>query len=125
MFDLIKKSNMKTDSKLYFLKVLLIFQTVGLLLYTVIAIKNDGLNFLSRAQEFALSMKWMGQFALDFQCYLTLSALWIAWRNKFTGKSILIAVFAMTLGILVFAPYLLHLIFKENGSLKRVLVGNR
>ena len=116
---------MKRDSKLYILKALLIVQTIGLLLYTIVAIRNDGFNFLSRAQEFALSMKWMGQFALDFQCYLTLSALWIAWRNKFTGKSILIALFAMVLGIIVFAPYLLYLIFKENANLIKVLVGNR
>lgn len=116
---------MKADSKQYFLKTLLIVQTIGLLSYTIIVMKNDGFNFLSRAQEFALSMKWMGQFALDLQFYLILSALWIAWRNKFTGKSILMAMFAMILGILVFAPYLLYLIFRENGSLKKVLVGNR
>ena len=112
-------------SKLYFLKALLITQTIALLAYTIIAMKNDGFNFVSRAQEFALSMKWMGQFALDFQCYLMLSALWIAWRNKFTGQSILIALIAMTLGIIVFAPYLLYLIFKEKGNLKNVLVGYR
>ncbi len=116
---------MKRDPKLYFLKALLIVQTIGLLVYTIITIKNDGFNFLSRAQEFALSMKWMGQFALDFQCYLILSAFWISWRNKFSGKSILIALFAMIFGIIVFAPYLLYLIFKENGNLNKVLVGDR
>lgn len=100
-------------------------QTVGLFIYTVIAIQNDGANFLARAQEFVTSMTWMGQFALDFQCYLILSALWIAWRNKFSAKSIAIAIAAMILGIIVFAPYLLYLLFKETGDLKRVLIGNR
>ena len=107
------------------LKGLLIIQTVGLFIYTIIAIQNDGGNFLARALEFATSLTWMGQFALDFQCYLVLSALWIAWRNKFSIKSILIAVIAMILGIIVFAPYLLFLLTKEKGNLKRVLIGDR
>lgn len=107
------------------LKGLLIIQTIGLLIYTIIAIQNDGANFLERAQEFVASMTWMGQFTLDFQCYLMLSALWIAWRNKFSVNSIIIAIVAMILGIILFAPYLLYLVSKENGNLKRVLIGNR
>lgn len=112
-------------NKLYTLKALLLVQTIGLLIYTVIAIQNDGGNFLARALEFATSLTWMGQFALDFQCYLMLSALWIAWRDNFSIKSILIAVVAMILGIIVFAPYLLFLLTKEKGNLKRILIGDR
>ncbi|WP_461443218.1 hypothetical protein [Maribacter sp.] len=111
--------------KQLFLKVLLVLQTIGLLIYTIIAIKNDGGNFLARAQEFILSMKWIGQFSLDFQCYLMLSALWIAWRNKFSGQSIAFSIIALMLGIIVFAPYLLYLLIKEKGDLKRVLIGER
>lgn len=116
---------MKQENKHYFLKGLLIVQTLGVLIYTVIAIKNDRGNFLIRAQEFVLSLKWIGQFTLDFNCYLVLSALWIAWRNKFSGQSIAVAIMAMILGILVFAPYLLYLISVEKGNLKTVLIGKR
>jgi hypothetical protein len=116
---------MKVGKKQTFLKGLLIIQTLGLLLYTIIAIQNDGGNFLARAIEFITSLMWKGQFALDFQCYLILSALWVAWRNKFSVNSIVIAVVAMILGIIVFAPYLLYLLSKEQGDLKRVLIGNR
>jgi len=112
-------------NKLYALKALLIVQTIGLLIYTVIAIQNDGIEFLARFQEFATSLTWMGQFTLDFQCYLLLSALWIAWRNKFSSKSIILAIVAMILGIIVFAPYLLYLISKEKGNLKTILIGDR
>lgn len=122
---MINKINMKQENKHYFLKGLLIIQTLGLLIYTVIAIQNDGFSFFERAIEFAMSMTWMGQFALDFQCYLILSALWVAWRNKFSIKSILIAVVALILGIIVFAPYLFYLLAKEKGDLKRVLIGDR
>lgn len=100
-------------------------QAIGVLIYTIIAVKNDGGNFLERAQEFVFSLTWMGQFALDFSCYLILSALWIAWRNKFTASSILMAILASILGIIVFAPYLLFLIFKEKGDLTKIMVGNR
>ncbi len=116
---------MNNNPKHYLLKALLIIQTIGILAYTLIVFQNDGFNFLMRAQEFALSMKWMGQFALDFQCYLILSGIWIMWRDRFSGRSILIALMAMTLGILVFAPYILYLITKEKGDLKAVLVGDR
>ena len=116
---------MEANKNYTFLTGLLIIQTVGLLIYTIIAIQNDGANFLTRAQEFLTSMTWMGQFALDFQCYLILSALWIAWRNKFSAKSIVMAIVAMILGIIVFAPYLLYLLSKEKGDLKGVLIGDR
>ncbi|WKK82931.2 hypothetical protein [Marivirga arenosa] len=116
---------MEVGKKQKFLKGLLIIQTLGLLIYTVIAIQNDGGNFLARAIEFATSLTWMGQFALDFQCYLILSALWVAWRNNFSINSIVIAIVAMILGIIIFAPYLLFLLSKEKGDLKRVLIGNR
>lgn len=118
-------TNIQTQSRKSFFGALLLVQTIGMLFYTVIALKNDGFNFITRAQEFVLSMAWMGQFTLDFQCYLMLSALWIAWRNKFTGKAIVLALAAMILGIIVFAPYVLFLLNREKGDLKRVLLGDR
>jgi hypothetical protein len=47
------------------------------------------------------------------------------WRNEFSGKSIIVGIVAMILGIVFFAPYLQWLMNKENGNLKRVLVGDR
>ncbi|MEQ8238155.1 MAG: hypothetical protein RIA69_03035 [Cyclobacteriaceae bacterium] len=117
---------MKTDQNNHFaFKSLLVLQTVGLLTYTIIAINNDGSNFLSRALEFSMSLKWIGQFTLDFNCYLILSALWIMWRDKFSNSSIIFGVIAGILGIIVFAPYLLFLLSQEKGDLKKVFVGNR
>lgn len=107
------------------LKALLLLQTIGLLVYTFLAIQNDGPNFLLRAKAFVSSLTWMGQFALDFSCYLMLSGLWIMWRNKFRTKGIVIAFAAMVLGIVFFAPYLIYLLRKEQGNLKNVLLGDR
>ncbi len=108
-----------------FFKTLLVVQTIGLLVYTFIAFKTDGVDLFSVFLANVKSLTWIGQFNLDFLCYLTLSGLWIIWRNKFSGNSILIGIVAMILGIVFFAPYLLWLIHKENGDLKRVLVGDK
>ena len=113
------------NNKHYTFKFLLVLQTLGLLIYTGIAIQNDGVNFVGRFLEFIFSMKWMGQFTLDFQCYLILSALWIAWRNKYSRNSIVLAVVAAILGIIIFAPYILYLLSKEDGDISKVLIGDR
>jgi len=47
------------------------------------------------------------------------------WRNKFSASSIIIAVIATIIGIMVFAPYVLYLVQKEDGDLKKVLLGDR
>jgi hypothetical protein len=54
-----------------------------------------------------------------------LSGIWIVWRNKFAPVSILVAVVAMIIGIMAFAPYLLYLLITEKGDLKKVLLGER
>jgi hypothetical protein len=113
---------MKNNS---FLKIILVIQTLGLLLYSFIAFRSEGANLWDIFYSNILSLNWNGQFNLDFLCYLLLSALWIMWRNKFSGKSIILGALASILGIVVFAPYLLFLISKEKGDLKQVFVGNR
>lgn len=106
-------------------KTLLIIQTTTLLVYTFIAFKNEGADLLSVFLTNIQSLNWNGQFNADFMCYLTLSGIWIMWRNKFTLSSIIIAIIAMIMGIIVFAPYLLYLFFKEKGDAKKFLIGNR
>ena len=104
---------------------LLISQTAVIIVYTVIAINNEGANFFAIAFSNIQSLTWNGQFSLDFSCYLTLSGIWIMWRNKFKPLFIFIGFAAMILGIMFFAPYLLYLLTKEDGDLKKVLLGDR
>ena len=106
-------------------KTLLIVQTIGLLTYTLVAYQAKGADLFSVFIHNVTSLNWSGQFNLDFLCYLTLSGFWIMWRNKFTTKSIILGTLAMVLGIVLFAPYLFWLTNKENGDLKRVLIGDR
>lgn len=107
------------------LRLLLVLQTVVVMVYTLIAFNNEGANlfgiFLSNIQ----SLSWNGQFNLDFSAYLILSGLWIMWRNKYNISSILFGIVASIVGIIVFAPYLLYLLWKEKGDLKKVIIGDR
>ncbi|MXS69999.1 hypothetical protein GSF70_02060 [Flavobacteriaceae bacterium W22] len=108
-----------------FLKVLLALQALAVLVYTILVFQKEGADLLSVFIANIKNIDWNGQFNLDFSSYLTLSALWIMWRNHFSGSSIVIAIIAGVIGIIVFAPYVLLLLIKEKGDLKKVLVGNR
>jgi hypothetical protein len=111
--------------KQFFLKSLLVIQALALLAYTVYTGSLNGWSFLDVVIQNVQGLNWNGQFTLDFSCYLMLTALWIMWRSKFSITSIIIGIIAMTSGIVVFAPYLLYLLVKEDGDLKRVLIGDR
>lgn len=112
-------------NKHLFLKSLLVIQTILLIGYTIYATQANGWDLLQVFVQNIMSLSWNGQFNLDFSSYLTLSALWIMWRNQFSVKSIAIGVTAMIIGFIVFAPYLLYLLTIEKGDLRKVLIGNR
>lgn len=107
------------------LKSLMIIQTVALFVYTGFALKNEGWTLFSIAANNIAALNWNGQFNLDFSCYLTLSGIWIMWRGKFSMGSIIMALIAMIIGIMAFAPYLLYLLAKEKGNLHKVLLGEQ
>jgi hypothetical protein len=109
----------------FLFQTLLIVQAIGLLTYTFFAFQKDGADLFSVFVNNIVTVNWSGQFNLDFLCYLSLSGIWIMWRNKFSLQSILLGLIAMVLGIVLFSPYLLWLIFRENGNLKNVLIGDR
>lgn len=66
-----------------FLKLLVIIQTLVLIIYTAYAIKNEGWTLFNVFINNLTALNWNGQFNLDFSCYLTLSGVWIMWRNRF------------------------------------------
>lgn len=108
-----------------FLKILLSILTLVVFVYTILVFQKEGADLFSVFLGNVKSLNWSGQFNLDFMSYLTISGLWVMWRNHFSGKSIVIGLAAMILGIIFFAPYVLVLLMQEKGDLKKVLVGNR
>lgn len=106
-------------------KVLLVLFTLGICIYTISVIKNYGFDLVTPFFGQMTAWTWTGQFLFDFQTYLVLSGLWVAWRNKFSAQGILLALIATVFGIMFLAPYLLILSFKENGNMKRILLGKQ
>jgi hypothetical protein len=103
--------------------LLLILQTLGIVVYSMFSFINEGPNLFAVFFDNLKSLNWNGQFNLDFMSYLTISGIWIMWREKFSLTSIITGISAMILGILFFAPYLIFLFYKENTSIKKVLIG--
>jgi hypothetical protein len=112
-----------SSNKQTLLQALLAIQTLAIVIYTAFAITNEGLSLFQIFNNNMMSLGWNGQFNLDFSSYLTLSGLWIMWRNQFSLPFILFAFAAMIIGIMLFAPYLIYLLIVEKGDLKKVLLG--
>ena len=106
-------------------KALLVVMAVGLLIYTLMAVGNEGVNLFASTLPAVPQFGWQGQFHLDFVTYLMLSGLWIAWRHEFSGAGIALAIGASLIGIMFFAVYLLIAINKADGDMRQVLLGDR
>ncbi|WP_298148720.1 hypothetical protein [Flavobacterium sp.] len=112
-----------SKNKLTFLKIFLVLQVLLVLVYTGLTINNAGWSLFHVFINDILAVSWNGQFNIDFSSYLVLSGVWILWRNKFSSKSIFLALAAAIIGFIVFGSYLLYLSIKEKGDVTRILVG--
>ena len=92
--------------------------------YTAIVIANHGLNLFPAFFGDMAAMGWAGQFNLDFMCMLGLSALWTAWRNGFSAGGLGLAVVAFFGGTPFLTIYLLYLLARTGGDMRRVLLGD-
>lgn len=101
----------------------LIVMIVALGAYTVIVIANHGMNLVPIFFSDIAKMGWPGQFNADFAGFLTLSALWLAWRHHFSPTGFMLGVLGLCGGIMFLAPYLLVASYKANGDVKELLLG--
>lgn len=107
------------------LRALLVGMTLGLAVYTVIAVSHDGANLFPAFLGDVAKAGWPGQFDLDFSCYLLLSGTWITWRHRFTPAGLALGLLGAIGGTLVLAPYLLVESFRAQGDMRLVLLGRR
>jgi len=98
---------------------------VGLIIYTGFVVSNAGWNFLPYAVDNLRAVSWSGQFALDFVCYLVVSALWVAWRHRFSSSGIGLGLAALVGGYLFFGVYLLIASIQARGNVAALLLGER
>ncbi|MEZ5597125.1 MAG: hypothetical protein R3E84_12140 [Pseudomonadales bacterium] len=93
--------------------------------YTAAVIANHGINLFPDFFGDMSELGWPGQFNLDFMFCLMLSALWTAWRNRFSGSGLALALAAFFLGAPFLAAYLLVLLRQTDGDMVKVLIGDR
>jgi hypothetical protein len=106
-------------------KTFLVLMLITLIAYTAIVIDFYGFTLFYYFFGDMAELSWRGQFNLDFMFMLALSALWVAWRNQFSGAGLGLAVLAFFGGALFLGFYLLYLIKQESGDAVRILIGSR
>lgn len=104
-------------------RLVLITMTALIILFTITAIADGGLDLFKPFLGPIFAMNWQGQFHIDFASYLVLSGIWMAWRSGFSRGGVILGICAPPLGILFFAPYLMYLLARCNGDLRKFLLG--
>jgi hypothetical protein len=102
--------------------LIVILVTVGV--YTARVVGVHGLSLYPVFFGDMAKLGWPGQFNLDFLFMLSLSGLWVAWRNRFTGAGLALGFGAFMLGAPFLSGYLLYLLAQAKGDLRGVLVGS-
>lgn len=101
----------------------LVVVLVCLAAYTLVVGATHGWNLLPVFFSSIAGMTWPGQFNLDFTTFLSLSAIWVAWRHRFSGLGIALGIVAFFGGMLFLAPYLLWTSAQAAGNPSVLLLG--
>lgn len=105
------------------LRVLLVVAWLALAGYTGMVVARHGMDLLPIFLGDIARGGWPGQFNADFLCFLTLSALWTAWRNRFSPGGMALGVVAFFGGAGFLLPYLLFLSVQARGDVAAMLTG--
>lgn len=106
-------------------QLLLIALWLVLASYTGVVVARHGIDLLPVFFGDIARLGWPGQFNLDFLCFLTLSALWTAWRSGFAAGGLALGLVAFFGGAGFLLPYLLWLSVRARGDMRSVLLGVR
>lgn len=104
-------------------RVLLVVLFTCILFYTAVVVDNHGFGLIDVFFSDMLAMGWPGQFNVDFTSFLTLSALWLAWRHHFSPVGLALGVLGFFGGGLVLTAYLLIASIGAKGDMKELLLG--
>jgi hypothetical protein len=93
--------------------------------YTLLVGLEHGWNLLPLFFEAIAQRSWQGQFNADFLTFLSLSAIWVAWRHRFSPGGNALGVVAFFGGMMFLAAYLLWASGRCNGSAAVLLLGEK
>ena len=91
--------------------------------YTAIVGANHGWDLLPVFFAEMAAMTWHGQFNADFLGFLTLSALWLAWRHEYSPGGLVLGVLGLFGGMMVLAPYLVFASYEAGDDAAVLLLG--
>lgn len=91
--------------------------------YTLLVGSEHGWNLLPVFFGDLAALTWPGQFNADFTTFLSLSALWLAWRHQFSPGGLVLGLAGFFGGMMVLAPYLLWASREANGDVAALLLG--
>jgi hypothetical protein len=91
--------------------------------YSGITISGSGWNLLPVFFGDIRAWGWPGQFNLDFMQMLALSAIWVAWRHRFSPAGVGLAALAFFGGSMFLSAYLLVASLGVRGGVSEILVG--
>ncbi|MEZ4217030.1 MAG: hypothetical protein R3E88_11175 [Myxococcota bacterium] len=95
-----------------------------LAVYTAVVVDAHGLGLLPVFFGDIAKMEWPGQFDLDFTGFLSLSALWLAWRHRFTPGGFALGALGFFGGSLFLSAYLLWASLAARGDVAVLLLGD-
>jgi hypothetical protein len=104
-------------------RVLLVVVFVTICGYTAVVVANHGSNLFPVFFGDIGKVAWAGQFNLDFMGFLTLSALWLAWRHQFSPLGCMLGVLGFFGGAPLLTAYLLYQSFAAKGDVRILLLG--
>jgi len=107
------------------LRLLLSLMLAVIVAYTSVVIAHHGMDFLAVFFGDMAKMGWAGQFNLDFMGMLMLSALWVAWRHRFSAGGIALGLLAFLGGAPFLCVYLLIESARSSGDVRAMLLGPR
>ncbi|MBD2626839.1 hypothetical protein [Trichormus variabilis] len=105
------------------LRAFLVVSTLLIFTVSIYAIVTTGINFPAVYFGDLLKLDWRAQFNTDLLIFLSLTAIWVTWREGFTPKGFLLGVVTLVGGAMFVCPYLLFATYKANGDPKELLLG--
>ena len=108
---------------MHMFRVLLIILFGCIFSYTAVVAANHGPGLFGVFFSNIADMGWPGQFNVDFMSYLTLSALWLAWRHHFSPAGMALGVLGFFGGGLIFTAYLFFASLAAKGDMQELLLG--
>ena len=104
------------------LRTVLVVHLAVLTAYTLVVIGNHGWNLFPAFFGDMAALSWAGQFNTDFSGFLILSAMWTAWRHKFSALGLVLAPVAFFGGMAFLSTYVLILSLGAS-DIKAILLG--